>query len=216
MSVVLNAIALRYDGAHEANALERANATSPIRRTSNTRTLPPMSSAFTPERLHALAASLRLWALALWAWLAETFDHRDWRAAVARDLAEAERGTKAIIVLLALRRVVWAPDRPRGGHRPGHAPKGFALRAVRTNDMRRLTRRLLPKTRGPRSRDLVARARAAPRARRPRRPRRPPRAQTRPHGAGHPARAGCAAGVIVRAADQRRHRARRHVVSALS
>jgi len=160
LSVVLNAIALRYDGAHEANALERANATSPIRRTSNTRTLPPMTSAFTPEQLHALAASLRLWALAFLAWLAETFDCRDWRATVARDLAHAERGAKAIIVLLALRRVVWAPDRPRFGHRPGHAPKGFALRAVRTNDMRRLSRRLLPKTRGPRSRDLVARARA--------------------------------------------------------
>lgn len=109
-----------------------------------------MTSAFTPERLMTLAASLRLWLLALLAWWAETFGDDEARARIAHDVARAERGVRGIVVLMALHRKIWPPEATPRLKRACivAAPRGFRYRAIRSNEMRRLTRGLLRRRRG--------------------------------------------------------------------
>ena len=108
---------------------------------------------------NALAAVLRLWALALVVWLAELLGEgplgdalRRW---CMRQLDRAEHGARAIAVLAAL--ALLPPPPPllwRAVARPASAPPGFAHVGVRGDDMRRVTRHLFP-----RERNVLARAR---------------------------------------------------------
>lgn len=106
----------------------------------------------------ALAASLRSWALAFVAWLAEavgalslTRSMRKWAHA---QLAQAEKGAAALIVFAAIRLLPAPPDiGRRGGVRPPAALPGFARVVINRHDMRGVHRALFP-----RERDLVRRS----------------------------------------------------------
>ena len=85
-----------------------------------------------PERLHVLAQSLRLWLLDLCVWLAEWLNvkmPRDMRIEMRRELARALRGTRMLVLLLAVSRMHIPVVTPRTT-RPPAAPPGFRLARV--------------------------------------------------------------------------------------
>lgn len=99
----------------------------------------------------ALAAQLRLMALALVVALADWLGAGRFAAAVrrwmARDLAQLERLATGIVVLAALRTLSAPPAPPYGGRRPHGAPRGFAWVAGDDRAMRAMQRRLFPRLR---------------------------------------------------------------------
>lgn len=102
---------------------------------------------WTTETLLALAARMKIWALAMLAWLADAVGGA-FRARVRDDVRRAEDGVAATLVLLALKRLPPPPPLSRKACRPPlGAPRGFAWRAVNSNDMPNLRRFLMPRTR---------------------------------------------------------------------
>jgi len=101
--------------------------------------------------LAALAAQLRLAALALVAELAEWMGAGRLAAALrrrmTRELGRFERFATGIVVLTALRAMPPPPPGSLAHRRPLAAPRGFARVACDANAMRAMQRRLFPRTR---------------------------------------------------------------------
>ncbi len=111
---------------------------------------------------HALAETLRHWALRFLAALLELFDRgpfarpqkqafRRWAATM---LTRAERGVMALVLLIALRKAPYMPPPLKRAARPLSGPHGFRCRATRETRVAQMTRGLFPK-----ARNLIARAR---------------------------------------------------------
>jgi hypothetical protein len=98
------------------------------------------------QKWRALAASLRVWLCEVLIWLAEFFGEgaigRQFRIEARRDLKRAEKGLRAVIVLLALSRVSWAEVpgpktwRPRAFKRKRHGDLRHVTRIIRFKAMR--------------------------------------------------------------------------------
>jgi len=112
----------------------------------------PMTHRPIPD-LPALAAQLRLMALALVVelaeWLGAAWLARAVRRRMLRDLAQLEKFATGIVVLTALRTLPGSalPAPACGARRPGGAPSGFARVQARERAMRAMQRRLFPRER---------------------------------------------------------------------
>ncbi len=95
-----------------------------------------------PERLHVLAAQLRVWALEICVWLAGLVGRRMPRALrimLREDIRDALFGARLLIFLLAMLRRDRTPFYERTLHPPS-APAGFRRVRDHTNPFRRLKR----------------------------------------------------------------------------
>ncbi len=95
-----------------------------------------------PERLHVLAAQLRLWALEICAWLAGLVGKRmprEIRLMLREDIREALFGARLLIFLLAVLRRDRSPYWQRTAH-PESAPCGFRRARDHTTALRRVKR----------------------------------------------------------------------------
>ncbi len=95
-----------------------------------------------PERLHVLAAQLRVWALEICVWLAGLVGRRMPRALrimLREDIREALFGARLLIFLLAVLRRDRTPYWQRTVH-PQAAPRGFRRARDHTTPLRRVKR----------------------------------------------------------------------------
>ncbi len=95
-----------------------------------------------PERLHVLAAQLRVWALEICVWLAGLVGRRMPRAVrimLREDIREVLFGARLLIFLLAVLRRDRKPFYQRTVH-PESAPRGFRRTCDDTTPLRRVKR----------------------------------------------------------------------------